>query len=307
MEIVAKGGRTRGIMQERELAIPGGSLYYINRNGSVTITRFQGLASDVQVPDHIENALVTIIGKKAFLSKKNLRRVTLPDTVEELEDWAFAYCDGLLRVTLPRKHIRFGKSVFLECGSLRQIDCKDGQAPGELLAAAVRVFDAYYLMDMQEAGSGEWLRKWDARLLYLLHTSDQEGYSKQVLCGEEDYGSTDLGAYISGRRKVKVRLALLRCLHSQGLSEALSTELTEYLRAHTKGEESQETWQVVLEEHGEHREYYSLFAELGCVNRENLDGILSDIGDAHPEMKAYFLRYREEQLGERDFFDDLSL
>ena len=301
------GCRTRGTMQERELAIPGGSLYYEITDSGVRIIRYQGLSSEVQVPDYIENAPVTVVGKKAFLSKKNLRRVTLPDTVEELEDWAFAYCNGLIQVTLPRKHIRFGRAVFLECSCLQQISDRNGLLPGELLAAAVRVFDAYYLMDMQEAGSGEWLRKWDARLLDLLHTSDQEGYSKQVLCGEEDYGSTDLGAYVSGRRKVKARLALLRCLHSQGLSEVLSAELTEYLRAHTKGEESQETWQVVLEEHGEHREYYSLFAELGCVNRENLDGILSDIGDAHPEMKAYFLKFREEQLGERNFFDDLSL
>lgn len=307
MKIAAQGGRTRGTMQERELAIPGGSLYYEITHGNARITRFQGMTSEVQVPSCIENAPVTVIGKKAFLSKKNLRRVTLPDTVEELEDWAFAYCDGLIQVTLPRKHIRFGKAVFLECVCLQQIGDRSGSLPGELLAAAVRIFDAYYLMDLQEAGNEEWLRKWDARLLDLLHTSDQEGYSKQVLCGEEDYGSTDLEAYISGRRKVKVRLALLRCLHSQGLSEALRAELTEYLRAHTKGEKSQETWMVVLEEHGEHREYYSLFAKLGCVNRENLDGILSDIGDANPEMKAYFLRYREEQLGERNFFDDLSL
>lgn len=294
-------------MQERELAIPEGSLYYEITDGNVTITRFQGVASEVQVPDRIENAPVAVIGKKAFLSRKNLRRVTLPDTVEELGDWSFAYCDGLIQVTLPRKYIRFGKAVFLECGSLQRIGCRDGQAPGELLAAAVKTFDAYYLLDIQEAGSEEWLRKWDARLLDLLHTSDQEGYSKQVLCGEEDYGSTDLGAYVSGRRKVKVRLALLRCLHSQELSEALKAELVKYLKNHTKGGESQETWQVVLEEHGEHQEYYSLFAGLGCVSLENLDGILSDIGDAYPEMKAYFLRYREEQLGGQSFFDNLAL
>lgn len=294
-------------MQERELAIPRGSLYYEMTDGKVSITRYQGLASEVQVPGHIENAPVTAIGKKAFLSKKNLRRVTLPHTVEELGDWAFAYCDGLNQVILPKKHIRFGKAVFLECGSLKQISCGDAQVPGELLAAAMKFFDAYYLLDLQEAGSVEWLRKWDARLLDFLHTSDQEGYSRQVLCGEEDYGSTDLEAYISGRRKDKVRLALLRCLHSQGLPQTLKAELEEYLRNHTKGGESQETWQVVLEEHGEHREYYSLFAELGCVTQENLDSILSDIGDTYPEMKAFFLRYKDRQLGGRSFFDDLAL
>lgn len=294
-------------MQERELKLDGGSLYYEMTKDRVLITRFQGQASQVVVPEHIEDAPVTAIGKKAFLSRKNLRCLVLPETLEEVGDWAFAYCDGLEQVIMPVKAIRFGKAVFLECQGLKRISDPEGKLPAELLAAAVSAFEAYYLLDLQEVGSVEWLNKWDARLVDLLHTSDQEGYSKQVLCGEEDYGSTDLGAYVSGRRRAKVRMALLRCLHDQGLSEKLRAELEEYLHAHTKGGESQETWQVILEEHGDHREYYSLFAELGCVHEGNLDAILSDIGDTYPEMKAFFLRSREESMEKRDFFDSLEL
>ena len=108
-----------------------------------------------------------------------------------------------------------------------------GECVPQLLAAAVRVFDAYYLLEPLQAGSGEWLEKWDARLTAFLHTPDQEGYSRQVLCGEEDYGSTDLGAYVREKRKGKVRLAFLRLLLPLGLKETLQKELEEYLVSHT--------------------------------------------------------------------------
>ena len=298
-------------MREKELELAGGSLYYEIKDGKAEITRFQGLASEVCIPDTLEGIPVTTLGKKAFLSKKNLRRVTLPDTLEEVGDWVFAYCDNLTEVCIPGKEIRFGKAVFLECRELRRISLRENSSnpdyQPELLAAAVKDFEAYYLLDIPAVGSKEWLDKWDSRLAAVLHASDREGYSRQVLCGEEDYGSTDLTAYISGKRKKKVRLALLRLLYPQDLAKPFKEELVQYLLAHTRGCDSEETWQVILKEYGNDRAYFSLFAELGCVNMENLDGILEDIGENLPEMKAFFLRYREEKLESRSFFDELEL
>lgn len=305
-------------MQEKEWRLADASLYYreieTKQGGrSIQIMRFQGLSSRVEVPERIDGLPVTSVDRKAFLSKKNLRRVWLPNTVEEIGDWAFAYCDHLAEITLPRRGVRFGKAVFLECRELRCISAGGQQEagetafPGELMAAAVNAMDAAYLLDMEAAGSAEWLGKWDARLNSVLHTSDQEGFSRQILCGEEDYGSTDLAAYISGRRKEKIRLCFLRLLHSQGLSTLLKQELEEYLCSHTKGRESEETWQVILREHGADREYYELFAALGCVTGDNRNDILADIGGEYPEMKAYFLRNREESGGMEDFFAGLEL
>lgn len=297
-------------MQQKEWELAEGSLFYEIEGGSVHIIRFQGLASRVEVPGEIEGLPVRVIEKKAFLSKKNLRYVTLPDTVEEIGDWAFAYCNHLLEVTLSHREIRFGKAVFMECMELQRIIAVTQyrrEFPAELMAAAVTRMDAAYLLDTEAAGTEEWFGKWDARLTALIHTSDQEGYSRQILCGEEDYGSTDIVAYMSNRRKEKVRLILLRLLFCQCLAPALRTELEGYLRTHTKGEDSEETWQVIHTEHGTHREYYQLFASLGCVKKENLNGILEDIGEEYPEMKAFFLRYHEDMHGSADFFAGLEL
>lgn len=293
-------------MQEKELAVTGGSLYYRIENGKVIITRFQGTAAEVRLPGQIEDMPVTRIEKKAFLSRKDLRRVFLPDSLEEIGDWAFAYCGSLKEVVAPCREVRFGRAVFMECGSLEKLT--GASAQGELLAAAVTAFDAYYLLDLQSAGSREWLAKWDNRLMAVMQAPETEGYSRQVLCGEEDYGSTDLAAYTSGRRKQKARLALLRLLFPEALRNDNRAVLEAYLRGHTKGSAAgEEAWQVVLEEHGNDRAYYSLFVELGCITEENFDRSFDDIGKEYPEMKAFFLRYKEEKLGVKDFFEGLEL
>ena len=296
-------------MQEKQLEIEGGILYYELAGEKVHIVGYQGAGARVEVPTEIEGYPVTEIEKKAFLSKKNLHTIILPAMVEEIGDWAFAYCDGLVQISFPARKVRFGKAIFKECGRLRRIEIGIPKEEGipELLAAAVRVMDAYYLLELPEVGSVEWLAKWDARLAAILQTPDQEGYSKQVLCGEEDYGSTDLEAFTSNKRKEKVRLAFLRLLYPWELSVSCKVELENYLRSHTKGQPGEETWLVLREEHGNDREYYELFSKLSCIHMENFDAILRDIGEEYPEMKVFFMRLREGQVCAEDFFAELEL
>lgn len=264
------------------------------------------------------------IGKKALLSCKSLRQVCLPDTIEEVGDWAFAYCDELREVRIPEKSLRFGKGIFRECGKLRLVTVEGKPRDiGGLLAASVTLLDAPYLFTPLRCGDEDWLRQWDARMLQILRTADKEGYSKMVLCGEEDYGSKEnnLDYFLNQKRKSKVRIAYMRLLNPLGLQDEVKEELENYLRAHTAGSRyiggtsvgkeeaavSDETWQVLREEHGEDSEYYKLFTEIGCLTEENFDGILSQAGENCPEMKAWFLRYKEENIGYTDFFADLML
>lgn len=300
--------------EEKEYGTAGGTLKYRRTADGVEITGYAGTAAEITVPDRIEELPVTGIGRKAFLSRKTIRRAELPETVKRVDDWAFAYCDSLQEAAFGSREVRFGKSVFLECGNLRELTAgpeESGSAGGDdigpLLAAAVTKMDAAYLLDLREAGSREWLEKWDARMMTVLHAPDAEGYSRQILCGEEDYGSTDLGAYLSERRKSKVRLLFVRLLHPAGIAEETLREIREYLLWHTKGCESEEAWQVILKECGERRAYYELFAEIGCFHRDNAAAVIAEIGEESPEMKAFFLRYQAEHFGAGDFFGGLEL
>lgn len=314
-------------MQGKKMEIRGGKLVYEENRESVTILGMEGDAIRVGVPEKIAGKPVTRIWKKAFFNCRNLRFLQLPDAVERIESWAFAHCPKLERVELPLKPVELGKDLFLGSDRLREIALRPVEEGGagqdadvedlfagcgsaeiaRLLAAAATKMGAPHLFLIEEAGSREWLQRWDARLLVLMREDDNDGYEKQVLAGEEDYERTDQVRYRNLKRQAKVRLALLRLLNSCGLAEEVQKELEEYLRAHTKGCAHEETWEVVLREHGEEKAYYELFASLGCVTEENFDGILRDIGDGHTEMKAYLIRYKEEKLGHRDFFDGLSL
>lgn len=309
-------------MQQRQFENGKEIYYYEIEDGKVHVTGFEGPASRIELPPQIEGFPVATIERKAFLSRKNLHAVTLPDTIEEIGDWAFAYCDNLAEISLPGKDVRFGRAAFKNCGKLKRIAARPCQeavpdvraevsseradrAP-ELLAAAVTMLDAYYLLELPAAGSREWLEKWDNKLISVLRTADQEGYISQSVYGEEDYIGTDLEEYVSARRKDKARLAFVRLIHPQALQPELKEELERYLRSLTKGKEGEEAWQVLREEHGGDRAYYSLFAAISCVTEENLEGILMDIGEDCPEMKAFFLTL-DAPDEEGDFFAGLEL
>lgn len=298
----------------------------------IVVTGYQGFSWAAEVPEQIDGQPVTAVDRKAFLSKKNLREIRLPAGVQSIGDWAFAYCSNLERVTISGECSSLGKSLFLDCERLECISgiCRSGEETaegrqgdvtqqtdrisaawsretGRLLAAAVTRLEAYYLLEPASVGSPEWLRRWDARLEAVMNAEDQEGYSKQVLCGEEDYGSTDLNAFLQAKRQKKVRLAMLRLLCSEGLSPGARQRLADYLTAHTQGCESEESWQVLLAEGEAHPEYVQLFLLLGCVTRENIGVMLGQMREDQPQMRAAFLRYQQEKLGYGDFFAELSL
>lgn len=367
-------------MQEKKLEVRGGNLIYEENRGKVTVLGLEGNLVRLAVPSQIEEKPVTEIYKKAFFNCRYLRFLTLPDTIEKIDNWAFAHCQQLEQVELPWKLMSLGKDLFIGSDRLKKIvlrpveisgqeevkgtleydeaedgaggadggghhsapdaaghrsapdaggyhsapasggihsgaeaagDCGciicDGTEVSRLLAVAATKMEDPHLFRIEEAGTVEWLKKWDARMMVLMHEDDNEGYDKQVLAGEEDYERTDRVRFRNLKRQGKVRLALLRLLHPCGLADEIREELETYLRAHTKGCQFEETWEVVLHEFGDDKDYYELFAKLGCVTEDNFDGLLQDIGDDHTEMKAYLMRYKEENLGYRDFFDELSL
>lgn len=310
----------------KNLETEQGSLEYEIVGETVAIISYSGRDTEIEIPERIEGFVVVWIGKKAFLSNKTLRKIVLPECLAGIGDWAFAYCGNLTDVVMPYHQIEMGQGVFKECGRLMRIEEKEaggmeGTEEGEkqkddrtpdiawLLAAAVNGLDAFYLFDLENAGTASWLAGWDARARMLMHLEDSDGFSKMLLCGEEDYGSkeNDLGYYMEQKRRGKVRLAMLRLMHDHGLGEELRAELEAYLLTHIKGCETEETWRVVLEEHGDDRAYYDFLTKIGGVTEENFSGMMEDMGQRHTEMKAYLMRYHDSMRKERDAFSQFNL
>lgn len=293
-----------------------GVLSYERNGNTIRITGYRGKDTAVEVPDSIDGSPVTCIGKKAFLSNKMVKQISLPASVLRIEDWAFALCGKLSKVLLPYHSMEIGQGIFKDCPALVQIidELGDERDPktediSYLLAAVMSQLDAFYLFDFENAGTKEWLARWDARMRQLMRSPDAEGFSRMLLCGEEDYGSREnnLDYYMEQRRRAKVRLAMLRLMHSHALDGSVRKELEEYLLAHVKGQETEETWQVVFQEHGDDLRYYQFLTELGGVREDNFQAMMTDLGDRHTEMKAWLMNYYSRNHTKEDVFAEFEL
>lgn len=303
-------------IKRAETVTEQGILEYEKKGGQVSITGYQGKAAEVTVPGEIDGCPVTGIGKKAFLGSKMVKQISLPESVVKIGDWAFAFCSKLSRIVLPYHGMEIGQGIFKDCSALVQIidEHGDGQDPktediSYLLAAVMSRLDAFYLFDFENAGSAEWIARWDARMRQLMETPDEEGFSKMLLCGEEDYGSREnnLDYYMEQRRREKIRLAMLRLMHDYALEPSVKSRLQEYLLAHVKGQETEETWLVILEEHGDDLQYYQFLTAIGGVYEENFQAIMEDMGDRHTEMKAWLMNYYSKNHTKEDVFADFEL
>lgn len=312
--------RRKGTLETLE-----GTIGYMVEDGKrVTITDYSGTDTEVWVPEEIEGIPVRGIAKKTFLSRKQLRKAVLPVTIEEVGDWTFAYCTNLESIWLPKREMKLGSRIFMECpkvgwiyayrpgigkeeigGKPEERKDREGQC-ATLLAASAGMLDTEYLMNPLEAGTESWIRKWDARMNAVMEEEDSEGYTKMILCGEEDYGSS-LEEFVKNKRKGKVKLALLRLMNPIGLAEDMEEKLKAYVAGHTKGCDTEESWEVIRTEYGHKKEYMQKFAEIGGVTEGNFDAILRDMPDEYAEMKAFLIQYKAQKMECRDFFAGLAL
>lgn len=286
----------------------GGQLEYMPYKDGISISRYRGIATIVNIPERIEEKPVVAIERKAFLSCKTIREIVLPETIEEIGDWAFAHAEQLRTITIPNHALTRGKELFLGCIRLREIlvnmqDELNAFGLGRMLSIAVTALHDYFLFEPLEIGSDEWVNRWDSKLFDFIRLDDLDGFEELWTCGEEDYEGKDydIKSYPVEKRKMKLRIVYFRLLHPYKLSPQMEEELTGYLRS------APESWEIIREEHANDLEYYKLFASAGCITEENFDGLLADLSDSGAEIKAYMLKYKDEYFEKRDAFSGFEL
>ena len=194
-------------------------IYHEEKDGKATVTDADKNITEVIIPREINNIPIVNIKKKAFLGCKQLRSISLPETVKNVGEWAFAFCDSLSELKLASNRAVFGQGAFKNDARLEKLWIEGrSEASARMLAAAVTVMDAEYLLDTAEAGSSEWIRKWDQKLENILNLADDEGYHLYVLCGEEDL-HFDYDEYLEYNRRKKAGLSMLRLLYDEELKE----------------------------------------------------------------------------------------
>lgn len=64
---------------------------------------------------------ILCIGVDAFRGGHNLTEIVIPDTVKEIQDYAFGDCEHLVSISLPDSISNLGKNPFFRCDSLEEI------------------------------------------------------------------------------------------------------------------------------------------------------------------------------------------
>ena len=90
------------------------------------------------------------------------------------------------------------------------------------------------------------------------------------------------------------------------VSLSLDTSSRKLFTGYLKENMMQALWPLVLEEHGEDKEYFDLLIDIGCITAENVNGLIESMGDHYTQMKGYLIRFKGESGG-GDFFGDLDL
>lgn len=279
-----------------EFNVPGGYVTYEDN----TITGFGGKIECLSIPDEIR---IEKIAKKAFFGAKNLGEVRLPESIQNIGEWAFASCTTLRRFYCDSKP-DFAQGVFLNDENLSDIYIKDGENFSALLSAVCTQMEAEYLLNPQEAGSREWYTKFDSRLFDILKEDDTVGYEKHVLCGEEDL-LFDISVYVSQNRKRKANLVYLRLIYNDCLELDNRKKLEDYLKETYCGAENESGFLVLLDNAKDER-YIRLYLDLGMLRDENFELTLSKLGQREATLKAELIKHHDA-VSSGGFFEDMLL
>lgn len=272
-----------------------GAFYYTEEEStktdvSICITAYEGTAETISVPSQIDSYPVKTIGKKAFLGNRYMRHIIFPDTIETVGDWALSRCYGLQKITIPKRDITFGRQVFQKSNHLNDISIEgNGGSYDRLLAMAVTMLEAEYLLTPPHVGSSKWCRNLDARIMAVLREPEESALKNLVYCAEEDMASKQ-EACLKELANRKACIAFLRLIHSERMESDIRQSLTEYLRQRTKGCRDESAWEAVKEDKSEKLQYCDILFEIGCIHEENISAVLEDLKEDNVELKAYILK-----------------
>ncbi len=97
---------------------------YTVKKGTLTIANRAFSYRDIKsitIPDSVK-----YIGDSAFEDCYNLKSITIPKGVTSIGDSTFAWCSGLKTVTLPKTLKTIGDSAFSYCSNIKSITIPDG-------------------------------------------------------------------------------------------------------------------------------------------------------------------------------------
>lgn len=84
-------------------------------DGTVSITCQDNTITEAEIPAEIDGHVITMVELDCFKDNEVLKKVTLPDTITVIEDYAFYKCFGLESINIPENVKNIGFQAFYGC------------------------------------------------------------------------------------------------------------------------------------------------------------------------------------------------
>lgn len=89
-------------------------------NGGLYVSQFSGKVTDLEIPSEIKGHTVKKIGRSSLKMSK-IKTVVIPDSVDTIDDYAFAFSKNLENVIIPDSVKSIGTSAFAGCAKLKNV------------------------------------------------------------------------------------------------------------------------------------------------------------------------------------------
>ncbi len=99
-------------------AVSGDFSTSVNRDGTITIVKYNGSDTNIKIPSAINGVNVTVIGSQAFSGRRNITDITIPSSVTTIEADAFNGCSSIKMLFIPKNVKSIDSSAFMGCTSL---------------------------------------------------------------------------------------------------------------------------------------------------------------------------------------------
>lgn len=109
--------------------------YRLNKE-ELMVSSYFGNAKNIKIPSTFENYKVTIVGHGLFQNSE-IESVEIPDSITEVQDYAFASSKNLSKVKLSKNLKVIGNNAFWDCKNLKSIEL-----PASLKKIGVYAFSA---------------------------------------------------------------------------------------------------------------------------------------------------------------------
>lgn len=96
----------------------GDCTFFIEEDGTLTLTAYTGQSDVVNIPEQVEGKTVRKIAATAFSGQTTVREITLAHGISVLEAGAFANCSSLKKLVLPDSLEEVGGGLLDGCGAL---------------------------------------------------------------------------------------------------------------------------------------------------------------------------------------------